>query len=121
MTVSRQFLIFIAGGAICALLDIGAMQLLINYGGDPFIAATAGFCLGLIANFLFHAKLTFSSTTTLTSLSRFLSVVALNYVVTIAFIFLSLSFLENALLGKIASLPVIAINGFLLSRYWVFR
>lgn len=121
MKLSRQFLIFVMGGLLCAAIDIGAMQGLILAGTNHVIAATAGFFLGLLVNYVFHATLTFRSSMTLPTLWRFLSVVGINYLLTIGFVSLSFSMFENALIGKIVSLPFIAVNGFLLSKHWVFK
>lgn len=121
MKIGRQFLVFILGGILCALLDVGTMQLLIEVGINPLVAATAGFLLGLTVNFLFHSRVTFTSTAAWNVLPRFLLVVALNYLLTIACVSLFIHLLGSALFGKIVSLPVVAINGFTLSRYWVFR
>lgn len=114
-------MVYVAGGVTCAVLDIGLMQVLIAQGTNHVMAASAGFILGLVVNYAFHARLTFNAATSLASISRFLSVVVINYLLTIAFVSLSFSLFENALIGKIASLPMIAINGFLLSKYWVFK
>ena len=121
MKISGQFLIFVSGGVLCAVIDIGLMQLLIMFGTTPLVAATAGFVSGLLVNYLFHAKLTFSSSTSVTGLTKFLSVAGVNYLVTIGFVALSVALIDNALAGKIISLPFIAIYGFLLSKYWIFK
>jgi putative flippase GtrA len=120
--LSRQFLIFVAGGLISAVIDICAMQLMIAMDVNPLLAATAGFFLGLFFNYIYHVVLTFESTTTLPVLFRFLVVVGINYIITILLIYISLSILhEGALPGKILSLPIVAANGYLLSKYWVFK
>lgn len=121
MKLSRQFFIYIVGGLASAFVDIGIMQLMISMGVNPVISATGGFFFGLLLNYAFHANWTFGSVATLPTFFRFLSVVGLNYFITIAFVSLSFSILGNALIGKIASLPVIAFNGFLLGKYWVFK
>lgn len=121
MNIDRRFLVFVVGGVVSAIFDIGTLLLMISIGVNHISSATGGFFVGLLVNYAFHVKLTFQAVMTPTSFLRFLSVVAINYFVTIAFVSLSFSFLGNALIGKIISLPVVAINGFLLSKYWVFR
>jgi putative flippase GtrA len=118
---NRQFLIFVFGGFLCAVIDIGMMQLMIFAGSNYISAATGGFFTGLGANYIFHAQLTFRSAINRSTLLRFLTVVFINYLLTILFVSLSFSFFQNALIGKIISLPFIAINGFYLSKRWVFR
>ena len=119
--LDAQFMIFIAGGIVSAILDICILQIMIFMGYVNILSVTAGFFGGLIVNFTFHVKLTFKSVTSFLILIRFLLVVLVNYLITVAFVMISFSFLENVLVGKIASLPIIAINGFLLSKYWVFK
>lgn len=117
----RQFALFVVGGVLSALADIGAMQLLIARGVHFSVATSAGFALGLLVNYAFHAKLTFRESGNATSFLRYLCVVGLNYAITLGCVALSVHLLGQALPGKIASLPVVAINGFLLSKYWIFR
>jgi len=119
--LDAQFMIFIAGGIVSAILDICILQIMIFMGYVNILSVTVGFFGGLIVNFGFHVKLTFKSVTSFLILIRFLLVVLVNYLITVAFVMISFSFLENVLVGKIASLPIIAINGFLLSKYWVFK
>lgn len=121
MKLTPQFTIYITGGVASAIVDIGMMQLLIHIGIDPIIAASGGFFVGLLANYAFHAKVTFRAVTSLSSFSRYIFVVAINYVLTIAFVSVSLMLLDTALIGKIASLPAVAVSGFFLGRYWIFR
>lgn len=118
----RQFFIFIIGGTVSAIIDIATMQLMIAVNISPLQAATAGFFLGLLFNFVYHASVSFESTISLPVLGRFLSVVGLNYLITIVLIYVSLELLQQgALPGKIFSLPVVAVNGYFLSKYWVFK
>lgn len=120
--INRQFIVFIFGGVVSAVIDIGAMQLMIGAYINPLLAATSGFFLGLLFNFIYHAFVSFRSTMSLPRLARFLLVVGLNYVITMVLVYISLALLhQGALPGKILSLPVVAANGYLLSKYWVFR
>jgi len=121
MKVTHQFLLFITGGVTSAIIDVGIMQLLIFMSINPLIAATGGFFVGLLVNYSFHSQLTFRGGTSLYVFLRFISVVGINYLITIVFVYLSLLILNVALIGKIVSLPVIAVNGFVLCRHWVFR
>ncbi|WP_332855261.1 GtrA family protein [Duganella sp. S19_KUP01_CR8] len=116
-----QFLLFVAGGLLCALIDIGLMQLLIGGGAAPVAAASAGFVAGLVVNYAFHAKVTFKQLSSSTTVARYLCVVAANYLITVALVALAQSLLGWALAGKLASLPLVAVNGYLLSKYWVFK
>ncbi len=116
-----QFLIFVAGGALCAILDIGVMQLLIAKQLNSVMATSIGFLTGLLVNYAFHAKVTFKNLTTALTFFRFVCVVGANYLITIGFVTLAISLLDSALAGKLASLPVVAVNGYFLSKYWIFK
>jgi putative flippase GtrA len=117
----RQFLVYLIGGCICALIDIGIMQLLIASGVNYVAATSAGFAAGLLVNYAFHANLTFQTPATTFNFVRFLCVVGINYLITIACVSLSVSLVGIPLAGKLVSLPIIAINGYMLGKYWIFK
>lgn len=124
--VNRQFLLFLAGGVGCALIDVGLMWWLLRMLATPFVAATVGFLAGLVANYAFHSRVTFDSPFTAATFVRFMSVVLLNYLLTLAAVTLAVLFvpsvwIDSALVGKIAALPLVAVNGFLLSKHWIFK
>lgn len=119
--LSPQFLVYVTGGVLSAVIDIGLLQLLIVNGADAFVATSAGFLAGLGVNYAFHAKVTFKNVTSLRTLSRYLSLVGLNYLITLGLVALSLQLFDQALVGKILSLPIIAVNGFILGKIWVFK
>ena len=122
VTAEREpFVIFMAVGFGSALVDVASMQGLTVLGLNPFLAASGGFLVGLLVNFCFHARLTFQTRMKLSSFVRFLAVVGLNYLLTMACVALALQWIESALAGKVISLPLVAVNGFLLSRAWVFK
>jgi len=119
--LTPQFIVFVAGGLVCALIDIGIMQLLISNHWAPVTAAASGFLAGLLVNYMFHAKVTFKNVTTPATLVRFICVVGMNFLITIALVRLGVAWWHSALAGKVASLPVVAVNGFFLSKYWIFK
>lgn len=119
--ISRRFSIFIAVGITCAAIDIGLMQTLIWGGVNYLIATTLGFMVGLIANFLLHTHVTFNATYSHAALARFLVVVATNYLITLLTVYFFHISIDMALIGKILSLPLVAANGFLLSKHWVYK
>lgn len=121
MTLNRQFILFVSVGVACAIIDVSTMQLLIFLGGLSWIAVSIGFAVGLVVNYAFHARLTFKTVSSMASVVKFLIVALSNYLITLLFIFISLQLIDSVMVGKLVSLPVIALNGFLLSRYWVFR
>jgi putative flippase GtrA len=118
---SRQFGTFVAGGLLCALVDIGVMQGLLHAGAHFTGATTAGFLAGLLVNYAFHSRVTFEAAASTSSFARYLCVVGLNYLLTMGCVSLAVSLAGMPLLGKIVSLPLVSINGYLLSKFWIFR
>lgn len=117
----RQFTIFVLGGFLCAAIDIGAMQLLLASGAHFALAASVGFGIGLVVNYLYHARVTFDSPTSGASVLRFATLVGINYLLTMACIGLAVHLEFAALAGKIVSLPLVAVNGFILGKFWIFK
>jgi putative flippase GtrA len=117
----RQFAVFITGGLLCALADIGLMQLLLQAGIHATAAASAGFAAGLLVNYAFHSRVTFNTAANPASFARYLCVVGVNYLVTIACVAGASAAFDNPLAGKLLSLPLVAVNGYLLGKYWIFK
>lgn len=118
---SRQFAVYVAGGVLCAVVDIGLMELLLREGFHHSAAASAGFAAGLLVNFAFHSGVTFSTAANPARFARYLCLVAVNYLLTLACVGLAQVGFDNPLLGKTLSLPLVAVNGFLLGKYWIFK
>jgi putative flippase GtrA len=118
---SKQFFIFILGGFLSALIDIGTLMLLIKIGTTVLVATTGGFFLGLLFNYLFHTQVTFSVPKTMRSMFCFVIIVNVNYMLTLAFVFAAYFLNVHAVVGKLVSLPFVALNGFYLSKYWAFK
>ncbi len=120
-----QFFVFVGGGMLCALLDICVMQLLIRAGVGYQVGASVGFVSGLMLNYAFHKYLTFKAAENY-HFVRYLCVVGINYALTMACVALGVLVLgdpeaHSALIGKLVSLPLVAVNGYLLSKYWIAR
>lgn len=116
-----RFAIYVGGGVLSAVIDIGLMQAAILLGVGVYAATSLGFCMGLLFNYSFHAKVTFKKAMDSATFGRYLCVTALNYGLTLVFVAASLSLIGNALAGKIVSLPVIAAIGFWLGKRWIYR
>jgi putative flippase GtrA len=121
LTHSRQFGLFVFGGVLCALVDIGLMQLLLHNGLHFAGATTAGFLAGLLVNYAFHSRVTFDAAATTSSFARYLCVVGVNYALTLGCVALAQSLAGMPLAGKLVSLPLVSINGYLLGKYWIFK
>ena len=112
---------FLIVGGLSALIDVCLMQLFISSGCDYLIATTVGFVIGLLVNFALHSSVTFQSKPTARSFARYLCLVGLNYLFTLGSVSLSMQLLGDAVIGKLLSLPLIAVNGYLVGKYWIFR
>lgn len=117
----RQFATYVAGGLLCAAIDVGLMYLLMTNGVHHASAASAGFVAGLLVNYAFHSQVTFTQAASKASFARYMCVVGLNYGLTIACVALAVALFDSPLAGKIGSLPLVAVNGYLLGRYWIFK
>lgn len=121
MLMKKQLFLYLSVGIICAFIDIAISRLLVNFGLYYGLAVSIGFTVGLVINYFLHLTLTFNAAGTKSTLAKYGVVVATNYLITILFSFISINIFGDFLIGKIISLPVIAINGFILGRYWVFK
>lgn len=121
VTGMNQFVVFILVGVTCAVIDVGLMKLLSMLGLHYMIAASVGFATGLAANFALHTRLTFKASYSHVTLLRFMGVVLVNYLITLFCVTLFHYWLDMPVLGKVISLPLVAVNGFLLSKHWVYK
>jgi putative flippase GtrA len=117
----KQFSTYVLVGVASAVIDIGLMQFLVATGLGVVVAATIGFLAGLVANFVLHTGVTFSVKYSNKGFLRFLIVVLINYLLTIICVGVSNAWLELPLVGKLVSLPIVAVNGYILIKYWVYR
>lgn len=116
-----HFFVYVTGGVLSAALDIGLMQLLLWRGVGSITAASAGFAAGLMLNFVFHTNVTFKRAANPATVVRFMCVVGLNYLLTLALVAIAVHVADRALWGKLASLPIVAVNGYLLSKFWIYK
>lgn len=119
--LARQFIVYVVVGILTTVVDIGSMQLLLQLGYGTTLAASSGFVLGLIFNYVTHQRVTFRAAHSSGTLVRFAVLVAVNYALTLLCVHGGERWLDSALLGKLVSLPLVTINGFLAGRYWIFR
>jgi len=119
--VTRQFLVFILVGVVSAVMDTTVMQLLLLEGVVLWLSVAIGFAAGLVVNYLSHARFTFGGPVSLRTGTRFAAIVTFNYLMTLGFVHMAQLLVGSALAGKIASLPFVAVAGFVASRIWVFK
>jgi putative flippase GtrA len=120
---SKTFIIFCLVGVVSAVVDLSVLYILNNiFVETVIISVTLAFLVGLAANYILHTNITFCSKASTTNATKFLCVVAFNYLLTLAVINFGV---DSAGLGvivsKIISLPIVAISGFILSKYWVYK
>lgn len=121
LSLNRQFVTFVLVGTLCAICDVGVLSLLKLSGVNYLVSVTFGFLTGLILNYLLHAMVTFNSAINNAKLIKFLIVVLMNYALTMFCVFQFNLLFGAPIFGKIVSLPLVAINGFILSKNWVYK
>ena len=121
MKRSRQFMTFSMVGIVSAIMDVGLLIALVQLGVHAYLALTVAFFFGLGLNLWLHARLTFQTRLSAKNTVRFLVVVGMNYGLTLSVVFIFEQLGLSYVLGKIISLPVVAVHGFLWSRLWVFK
>jgi putative flippase GtrA len=94
---------------------------LVQTGAHAYLALTVAFFFGLGINLWLHARLTFQTRLSTKNTFRFLAVVGMNYGLTLGVVFIFEHLGLSYVLGKIISLPMVVIHGFLWSRLWVFK
>ena len=121
MIINKQFLMYVCVGVVCTVIDIASAKGLAHAGVHYAWAVSGGFFFSLIINYALHARVTFQAISSHLTMLRFGAVVAVNYLITMLFCAVSVHLAGDFIFGKLLSLPVIAVNGYLLSRNWVFR
>jgi putative flippase GtrA len=116
-----QFPVFVAIGLASALIDIIVLQSLVWLGFHFTVAVTIGFLVGFSVNYFGHTRITFQKQETIQNVLGFVLVVLLNYFITLLCVALSEGMLGSVLIGKLISLPVVAVHGFLWGKYLVFK
>lgn len=118
----KQFSVFMLGGAASALVDIGVTGALLAVGAWYLAAVSVGFLCALCVNFIYHLKITFTVNLSKALTIKYLLIVVANYLLTlIVVIFFRHIGDGSVMLGKIISLPIVALHGYLWSRFWVFK
>ena len=121
MRHSRQFMVFLLVGIVSAILDLGMLSALLQLGFHPYLAVSIAFLCGLGINLWLHSRLTFQTNLSTQNALRFLIVVGMNWLIILGVVFIFEQLGNSYLFGKLVSLPLVAIHGFLWSRLWVFK
>lgn len=97
------------------------LSALIQLGSHPYLAVSIAFLCGLGINLWLHSRLTFQTNLSTQNALRFLIVVGMNWLIILGVVFIFEQLGNSYLFGKLVSLPLVAIHGFLWSRLWVFK
>jgi putative flippase GtrA len=116
-----QILTYVGVGIICIILDVGLMKVLILNNVNYVVATTAGFFVGLFANFALHTHVTFRSAPSVKVATRYLAVVFASYLLTVAFVWLAQAGLGAPVAGKLVALPFVTAFAFIMYRNWVYK
>lgn len=118
----RQFAVYVMVGLASAAVDVGLLWGLLAIGVWRTAAVGIGLIAGMVVNYLLHMRVTFraASAADLRSVALYVSIVLVNYLITLGFVEAGAMFGHPIVLWKLASLPVIALIGFLFTRRFVF-
>ena len=116
----RQILIYCVVGLATTVLDVGTLAALLRLGVQYMAATTVAFVSAVAFNYLTHASVTFEASRSLASFLRYGVILALNYLLTLAMVAASNHWLANPIIGKIASIPIVAAIGLFGGRHWIF-
>lgn len=119
--IAIQFVIFILVGASSALLDLYLLYALRKINLNINLSITIAYISGALLNYLLHTFLTFKKTTNKKNLSKFITVLLINYSLTLIIIYILLQLNTELIIAKIISLPIIAVIGFILARNWIYK
>lgn len=118
-----RFFIYLFVGVVSAVADTYCLYFLNKtVGWNLELSVTVGFIVGLLVNYILHSFLTFKRKIEISTFIKYLTVVAVNYIITLALVKLLVSGMNvNLIASKIIILPIIAIIGYVLSKAWIYR
>jgi putative flippase GtrA len=119
--LQSQIARFLAVGGVTVLIDVGSMQALLWLGQSAWLSASVAFVVTLCFNYAAQSRITFERTMSGARFARYLLLLAVNYALTLAFVLGAQALGYPPIWGKLASLPIVVVNTFLTSRYWVYR
>ena len=117
----RRVLVFLAVGGASALIDVGLMKLLLLGGSGVLAATSAGFLCGLLFNFVFHARLTFSASMTASCFARYVTVVVANYLLTLGIVHAAEVWFHSPVTGKLLALVTLPVLTYQVGKHWIYK
>ena len=121
--LSRQLFWYLVVGGLTVVVDIGLLALLHEAYGVPLgLATTVAFCTAVTVNFLLNRSAMSSrgSQGLMQHALRYGSLVAANYVITLAVVTTAGHVGDRYLVAKVAVVAGSTLWNFLLYRHWVF-
>lgn len=120
---TTQILIFLWVGGTSALLDIGLFYLCHRVASwDIYTSAVIAYLVSLVYNYLLHTYLTFERKAETGNLFKFAVLVIVNYSLTALLLYFLVDIASiNAIWAKILTIPIIAVNTFIVSKKWIYR
>lgn len=119
--IFRQVFFYLIVGLITAGVDVGLVIVLLKFNFHLLTSVSIGYLTGVLFNFFTQAIITFNSNVSGKRLLKYLTVVAINYFLTLIIILVFKKIGLSPLVGKIFSLPIVAIFGFYLSKKWIYK
>lgn len=125
MLERQRFLKFeLVGAATAAIYFLVLAFHLEVLGANYNLAVSIAYIVSVVFQFIANKRFTFKSETTsvLPQLSKFLVLLFINYLVTILVVrFVVENLGLTAYHGVLASVPLIMVVGYLLSKHWIFK
>lgn len=118
----NQLLRFLVIGGISVVLDyLSFLFLLHAMNASLFLANSIAYIIGFAFNFFGHAFFTYQMKPGLYTAVKYTVTAIVNYGLSLGIIFIGILFFPSPEFWKFISICVIAINGFLMGRFWIFR
>jgi putative flippase GtrA len=117
----RQFALFVIVGGASALIDLGLFELIHWLGVVAAFASGCSFLASTLVNYWANRQFVFNNRFTWGNLVRYFTLVAANLVVSMLLVFAGTQLGVDATLAKLASMCVIVVVNYFLSRRWVFQ
>ncbi|CCN70289.1 GtrA family protein [Vibrio nigripulchritudo] len=123
VSLIKTFILFCFSGGTSAIVDLGTLYLLIEYTDiKNYVSISIAFLIGLAVNYYLHTYLTFKSSASKGNFIRFMIAVLVNYLLMLLIIEFCMIVIGLSIMwAKFISLPIIALNGFILSKLWVYN
>jgi putative flippase GtrA len=116
-----EFSKYLVVGALSSGVDLVVFYIFLQTSISLQYVISLSFFSGLTVNYLLHSIYTFNAIFNFGTTCKFLVVVLINYLLSLFVVNIFIICGASPLYGKIISLPIVAANGFFLSKIWVFK